>query len=111
MPDTEIRDFHAHIYFDPNEVDQAKALAAEVRGRFEVPVGHFHLSPVGPHPRGSVQMTVPTDCFGEVATFIAVNRGGLTVFAHASTGDDHADHTRNVIWFGPSEPLDLTIFD
>lgn len=56
-------------------------------------------------------MTVPTERFGEVATWLAVNRAGLTIFAHASTGDDRTDHTHNVIWFGPSEPLDLKIFD
>ena len=111
MTNPNVRDFHAHIYFDPHEVEQARALAAEVRRLFDVPVGHFHLRPVGPHPRGSVQITVPTGRFGEVATFLAVNRTRLTVFAHASTGEDVADHSDNVIWFGPSEPLDLTIFD
>ena len=110
MADIRIHDFHAHIYYDPADVEQAKALATEVQRRFGVAVGHFHLRPVGPHPRGSVQMTVPADRFGEVATFLSVARAGLTVFAHASTGDDKADHTRNVVWFGPSEALDLTIF-
>ena len=56
-------------------------------------------------------MTVPVERFGEVALWLSVNRGGLTIFAHASTGDDLSDHSRNIIWFGPSEPLDLTIFD
>jgi aromatic ring-cleaving dioxygenase len=111
MPDQTIYDFHAHIYYDARQVDQAGQLADEVRQRFGVAVGHFHLAPVGPHPRGSVQMTVPTDRFGEVATWLAVNRAGLTIFAHASTGDDRADHTDNVVWFGPSEPLNLGIFD
>ena len=111
MTDSRIRDFHAHIYYDAAEVDRAKALAALVVESFDLPVGHFHLGPVGPHPRGSVQMTVPTRLFGEVATWLAVNRDGMTIFAHASTGDDRADHTQNVVWFGPSEPLDLTIFD
>ena len=111
MPQNSIRDFHAHIYYNASEVDRAKALAAAVRDRFGVAVGHFHLSPVGPHPRGSVQLTVPADRFGEVATWLAVNRGGLTIFAHASTGDDRQDHTHNVVWFGPSEPLNLAIFD
>jgi len=111
MPGTQIRDFHAHIYYDPPEVDRAKALAETVRERFVVAVGHFHLGPVGPHPRGSVQMTVPPGQFGEVATWLAVNRAGLTIFAHASTGDDRQDHTHNVVWFGPSEPLNLAIFD
>jgi aromatic ring-cleaving dioxygenase len=110
MTTTAVRDFHAHIYFDADEVERARALAAELQHRFAVPVGHFHTRPVGPHPRGSVQLTVPADRFGELAQWLAVNRGGLTVFAHASTGDDRADHTAHTIWFGPSEPLDLSIF-
>ena len=111
MAPAAIRDFHAHIYYNPPEVERAKALAAELQRRFGVAVGHFHLRPVGPHPRGSCQMTVSTDRFGDVATWLSVNRAGLTIFAHASTGDDRADHTDNVVWFGPTEPLDLAIFD
>ncbi len=108
---TDIHDFHAHIYYDLAEVDQATALAAEVQRRFGIRVGHFHLAPVGPHPRGSCQMTIPVERFGEVAVWLSVNRGGLTIFAHASTGDDLRDHSANIIWFGPSETLDLTMFD
>jgi aromatic ring-cleaving dioxygenase len=111
MTQSAIRDFHAHIYFDPGQLDRAKALAAAAQELFGVAVGHFHPQPVGPHPRGSVQMTVPTDQFGEVATWLAIRRAGLTIFAHASTGDDRQDHTHNVVWFGPSEPLNLSIFD
>lgn len=111
MADPQIRDFHAHIYFDSNELDRAQALARATQERFGVAVGHFHERPVGPHPRGSVQMTVPTALFGEVATWLAVNRNGLTIFAHASTGDDRQDHSQIVVWFGSSEELDLSIFD
>ncbi|MEO7634114.1 MAG: DOPA 4,5-dioxygenase family protein [Sphingomicrobium sp.] len=110
MTEPTIRDYHAHIYFDPEQVEQARALGAAAQQRFGVPVGHYHLRPVGPHPRGSCQLTVPTQLFGEVAGWLALNRGDLTIFAHTSTGDDRADHSRHVIWFGPSEPLDLTIF-
>jgi DOPA 4,5-dioxygenase len=53
---------------------------------------------------------VPKDDFGDVAQFLALNRNGLTIFAHAETGNDLADHTQHVIWFGPSERLDLSIF-
>jgi DOPA 4,5-dioxygenase len=105
-----IRDFHAHIYFDPDQLGEAQAVAAAARERFGVPVGHFHTRAVGPHPRGSVQVTVPTETFGEFAQWAALNRRGLTIFAHAETGDDRADHADHVIWFGPSEPLDLSIF-
>lgn len=108
---TEIHDFHAHIYFDPGQLSEARALAAALQKRFDVPIGHFHRVPVGPHPRGSCQLTIAPLRFGEVATWLSVNRAGLTIFAHASTGDDRADHTHNVVWFGPCEALDLRIFD
>ncbi len=107
---TGIRDFHAHIYYDPDQVEDARALAAKVQELFGVRIGHFHLAPVGPHPRGSCQMTVPTDLFGGLATWLSVNRSGLTIFAHASTGDDRRDHSANILWFGPSETLDLSVF-
>jgi DOPA 4,5-dioxygenase len=110
MPEPSIRDFHAHIYYDPEDIDRARALAAAAQARFPIAVGHFHLRPVGPHPRGSVQLTVPRNLFGEVAQWLALNRGALTIFAHAETGNDLADHTKHVIWFGESEPLDLSIF-
>jgi DOPA 4,5-dioxygenase len=110
MAEPTIRDFHAHIYYDPEQVEQAKQLAAAAQARFPVAIGHFHLRPVGPHPRGSCQLTVPTELFGDVAQWLALNRGRLTIFAHAETGNDLADHTQHVIWFGESEPLDLSIF-
>jgi DOPA 4,5-dioxygenase len=105
-----IRDFHAHIYFDPAELAAARNLAEQARRRFGVPVGHFHERPVGPHPRGSCQLTVSPERFGDFANWAVLNRGGLTIFAHANTGEDFADHTEHVIWFGPSEELDLSIF-
>jgi DOPA 4,5-dioxygenase len=105
-----IHDFHVHLYYDPEQVDVAKQLAAAAHERFGIPVGHFHLGPVGPHPRGSCQLTVAPGQFGEVAQWLVLNRGPLTIFAHASTGDDLADHNQHMIWFGKSEPLNLSIF-
>lgn len=110
MAEPAIRDFHAHIYYDPEQVELARDLAAAAQARFSVAVGHFHLRPVGPHPRGSCQMTVTADLFGDVAQWLALNRGPLTIFAHTNTGDDLADHTRHVIWFGESEKLNLSMF-
>ncbi len=105
-----IRDFHAHIYFDPEQLAEAQGLAREAQARFGVPVGHFHLRPVGPHPRGSVQLALLPQQFGEFAQWAALNRNGLTIFAHADTGEDFADHSDHVVWFGPSEKLNLSIF-
>jgi DOPA 4,5-dioxygenase len=109
MSERAIRNFHAHIYFDADQLDRAQSLAEAARERFGVPVGRFHVQPVGPHPRGSCQLTVPPEQFGDFAQWIALNRDGLTIFAHTSTGDDVSDHTDHVIWFGPSETLDLSV--
>ena len=110
MTANSIQNFHAHIYFDPGQLENAKALGNAARERFGVAVGHYHTRPVGPHPRGSCQLTVAPEVFGEFAQWIVIARQGLTIFAHATTGDDLANHTHNVIWFGASEPLDLSIF-
>lgn len=104
-----IRDLHAHIYFDADQLERAQRLAEAAHARFGVPVGRLHTNPVGPHPRGSCQLTVQPEQFGEFAQWIALNRQGLTIFAHTSTGEDLADHTEHVIWFGPSETLDLSV--
>lgn len=108
MADTDC--FHAHIYFDPPELAAAQALAQDAAARFPIMVGRFHERPVGPHPRGSCQLTVPLDQFGGFAEWAARNRGALTIFAHIQTGDGLLDHTQHVIWFGPSEDLDISQF-
>jgi DOPA 4,5-dioxygenase len=105
-----VRNFHAHIYFDPAELPAAREFAERARSAFGAEVGHFHERPVGPHPRGSCQLTLAADRFGDFARWSSVNRSGLTIFAHANTGNDLRDHTDHVIWFGPSEALNLAIF-
>lgn len=104
-PAKEIRDFHAHVYFDAVEADEARLFARTVALRFGLPMGHVHTRPVGPHPRGSCQLTVPCERFAEVAPWLALNRGKFTVFLHPSTGDDLADHLFYAMWLGPSERL------
>lgn len=106
-----IRGYHAHIYFDAPQIDEARALADAARKEFGCPVGHFHTQPVGPHPRGSCQLSLRPEQFARFATWAPEARGDLTIFAHGLSGNDLADHTRFVVWFGASEPLDLSIFD
>ena len=109
-PMTATHPFHAHIYFDPPELARAQALAEAARERFGVAVGHFHEKPVGPHPRGSCQLTVAAEKFGDFATWAATHREGLTIFAHVESGAVWQNHTEDVVWFGPSETLNLDVF-
>jgi aromatic ring-cleaving dioxygenase len=103
-----ISGYHAHVYFDAAEHEKAQRLCEAARAAFGVAVGRMHDRPVGPHPRGSCQLTVAADQLASVLPWLIVNRDGLTVFAHAQTGDALKDHTEHVIWLGPSEPLDLS---
>ena len=100
--------YHAHVYFDPDSRDQAQRLCEAAGQSFGVIVGRMHDGPVGPHPRGSCQLTFGADKFEAVIPWLVVNRGGLTVFAHAETGDALKDHTEHVLWLGPSEVLNLS---
>ena len=106
-----IKGFHAHLYYDADEVDTAKRFAQDARERFKLAVGHFHLEPVGPHPRGSCQLSMSPATFKEFALWAMDARGEMTIFAHGLSGNDLDDHTSYVIWFGPSEPLNMTIFE
>jgi DOPA 4,5-dioxygenase len=107
---SEIENFHAHVYY--NAADRAKAAAlCEAAGRkFGVKIGRMHDNPVGPHPRGSCQLTIGNDQLADVLPWLVLNRGKLTVFTHAQTGHALKDHTQHVIWLGPSETLKLDQF-
>lgn len=106
----EIQDFHAHVYFDAATVEQARALCEAARDRFDIAMGRVHEKLVGPHPRWSCQLTVPRDHFGDVIPWLALHRGGLTVFTHPNTGQDLEDHRDRAIWMGELLPLHLEIF-
>ena len=104
---SEIENFHAHVYYDVPEHAEAEKLCAAAGQKFGIKVGRMHDNPVGPHPRGSCQLTIPIDNFAEVIPWLVTHRKGLTIFTHAETGNALRDHTEHVIWLGPSETLDL----
>jgi aromatic ring-cleaving dioxygenase len=103
-----IQEYHAHVYYDAATRAQAEKLVQAAGETFGVKTGRMHDNPVGPHPRGSCQLTVKTGQFAEVIPWLITHRNGLTVFAHAQTGHALKDHTDHVVWLGPSEPLKLS---
>ena len=103
-----ITGYHAHVYFDAATREQANKLCTEAGQTFGLKVGRMHDKPVGPHPRGSCQLTIGTGQFADVIPWLITNRHGLTVFTHAETGNALKDHTDHVLWLGPSEPLKLS---
>ncbi|HEY1243650.1 MAG TPA: DOPA 4,5-dioxygenase family protein [Hyphomicrobiaceae bacterium] len=108
---TAITSYHAHVYYDAGTRAAAVALCEAAGKTFGVKVGRMHDNPVGPHPRGSCQLAFAAAEFAAVIPWLVLNRNGLTIFAHANTGDAVKDHTAHVIWLGPSETLDLSKLD
>ena len=56
MNTPEIKDWHAHVYFDPPTRDTAWALRERIEKAFPIEMGRFHEKPVGPHPMFSFQV-------------------------------------------------------
>jgi len=108
-----IINYHAHVYFSASEKPAAERVRVHVGRQFgeRIRIGNWHDNPVGPHPRGSYQLTVLPEDMADFLPWMSMNRGDLTVFMHLNTGDDYMDHTRHVIWLGESESLKLDIFN
>ncbi|WP_332763822.1 DOPA 4,5-dioxygenase family protein [Pseudomonas koreensis] len=105
-----IRGYHAHVYFDADTIDQARALCEEAAQTFALKMGRVHERPVGPHPDWSCQLAFGPQLLGEVLPWLALNRHGLVVFLHPDTGNDLLDHSDHAIWMGAMRPLNLSVF-
>ena len=111
-PAEAIQGWHAHVYFDADSREAARALYDVVTARFPVAeMGRFHERPVVPHPMWSYQIAFATPQFADIVPWLALNRYGLDIFLHPNTGDGKADHSAHVMFLGKSYPLEMSIFD
>ena len=88
-----IREYHAHVYYDaPATRAQAEALVQAAGAKFGVKVGRMHDNPVGPHPRGSCQLTVRPEQFAEVihSAHPLTSSGGLVIAIVTELDEDLA---------------------
>lgn len=106
-----LSDWHFHVYFDQSTRKTAEEVVEAAARRFDISVGHFHDRPVGLHPTGSCQLTVPSHVFGPLMTWMTFNRRGLPLFCHADTGDVMKDHTDHTIWLGSMPALNLDVLE
>lgn len=102
--------YHAHVYFGPGTVEQARALCHEAGERFGAVVGRVHERLVGPHPHWSCQLAFDSAQFDALVPWLDSHRDGLDVLVHGLTGDNLADHTQNASWLGRPAVLDLSMF-
>ena len=113
MTAADIKDFHAHIYYEPGVTqDVAARLRERIAGAFPRAIlGRWHDVPVGPHTRAMYQVAFPVDLFPTLAPFLMLNRDGLDILLHPETGDDPTDHTEHAAWLGTKLPLRMEAFD
>jgi DOPA 4,5-dioxygenase len=104
MPD--IREFHAHVYFDTATRGTAEQVRDALGRCFAVRLGPLHGRPVGPHQKPMFQITIARDEFASVVPWLMVNRSGLSVLVHPMTDDVVADHEEHPFWMGKALPLD-----
>ena len=102
--------YHAHVYFGPRTVEQARTLCAKAGELFKVAVGRVHEREVGPHPHWSCQLAFDSAEFDRLIPWLEQHRNGLDVFVHGVTGDDLADHTTHAAWLGQASALKLEMF-
>ncbi|KAF8898259.1 DOPA-like domain-containing protein [Gymnopilus junonius] len=115
--ESEIKEWHFHIYFHQNNSDEHSA-ALKLRdsvlrlrrdGAFvAVPLFRVKQAPIGPHPVGSYEIWVPQETFSSVFSYLCMNRGNLSILVHPLTREQRKDHETRVAWIGPSFPLDLS---
>ena len=74
---TNIESWHAHVYFDAETVEKARAICEAARDRFGVVMGRVHEKEVGPHPMWSCQLAFPHKDMAEVLSWLALNRDNL----------------------------------
>jgi DOPA 4,5-dioxygenase len=109
---SDIRDFHAHVYYEPGVTEAAAArLRERVAELFPRAIlGRWHPELIGPHTRAMYQIAFPVDLFDCVVPWLMLNREGLAILLHPETGDDPRDHTEHAAWLGEKQPLRMEAF-
>lgn len=115
--ESEIKEWHFHIYFHQNNSEEHQA-ALKLRdavlrlrrdGAFvAVPLFRVNTGPIGPHPVGSYEIWCPSETFSAVFSYMCLNRGNLSVLIHPLTRQQRIDHQDRVAWLGQSYGLDLS---
>lgn len=105
---SDIHDYHAHIYYEPNTRGDAEKLRAQMEALFPKAVyGRWHDRPVGPHPSAMFQVAFATDLFPTLVPWLILHHAPLTVFLHPQTGYPRDDHSKRAVWMGRQQTIKL----
>ena len=102
---SEIKGYHAHVYYDAATKPKATQLREALLAKFKVEPGGFSDAPVGPHPVSQFNVIFETPAFPDVVPWLMLNRDGLDILVHPLTDSSYNDHTALAMWLG--NPVDL----
>ena len=106
---TEIRGYHAHVYYSAATRLIAEALRDTIIARFAVQPGAFSDDPIGPHPISQFNIIFQTAEFQNIVPWLMLNREGLEVLIHPLTESSYDDHSKNALWMGTPVPMRLDV--
>src|ERR1044071_8082103 len=102
---SDIKGYHAHVYFDAASKAKAAALREAIIGKFKVEPGGVSDDPVGPHPISQFNVIFETPEFQNLVPWLMLNRDGLDVLVHPLSDSSYNDHTALAMWLGTPVPL------
>ena len=106
---TELKGYHAHVYYDPTTRPTAECLRDAIINQFAVRPGAFSDEPIGPHPISQFSVIFETGEFQKIVPWLMLNREGLDVLVHPLTESSYDDHSKNAMWLGAPVPMRLEI--
>ena len=106
---SEIRGFHAHVYYDADTKPKAAQLRETMLAKFKTEPGAFSDEPIGPHPISQFVAIFEVPEFQQVVPWLMLNRDGLDVLVHPLTESSYDDHSKNAMWLGTPVPMRLDI--
>ncbi|GLK47679.1 hypothetical protein GCM10017620_06520 [Brevundimonas intermedia] len=102
---TDIKSYHAHIYFDEDTYEKAALLRTWAIERFPVELGNWNLEPRGPHVTPSFYFGFTNDLLPVLVPWLQLNSLGLTILLHPNTNDPRADHLHYALWVNRAQPV------
>lgn len=102
---TDIKSYHAHVYFDEDSFEKASLVRKWVGERFEVELGNWNAEPRGPHVTPSFYFGFTPELQPIILPWLQLNSLGLTILIHPNTDDPRADHLYYALWVNRSQPV------
>ena len=106
---TEIKGYHAHVYYNAETRTVAEGLRNTIINRFTVEPGAFSDEPRGPHPISQFNVIFRTEEFQKIVPWLMLNHEGLDVLIHPLTDSSYDDHSKNALWIGTPVPMRLDV--